>query len=142
MAIQLKLPLPGVIDLDSYKHDEYFQGLGFPEGNCMWIALALHRWTDWPIYHLDNHPDWKDGHAVVKSPKGWLDVRLNDPENDKYEVVERVRFFRQWDLYNQVQARSDGLQVMRLAVPLAKAVLERHFPEESFSMVFEPGELF
>jgi hypothetical protein len=31
---------------------------------------------------------------------------------------------------------------MRLAVPLAKAALERHFPEGRFSTPFEPGELF
>jgi hypothetical protein len=101
----------------------------FTNGRCASMALALHRLTGWEacsfvplgcFYHDNRFP----AHAVVDSPKGFLHAsgfitlkdwaRLHNLHDDGYRVC----------LDNLAYAEEN----LDLAMPFAKAVLERYFP--------------
>jgi len=123
---QAELTMPS-IDLDRFDEVAYF-GSG---GHCCAVALALHLWTGWPIYILSNYQNPKTAwsHAVVKSPKGYLDIRgLGNLEG--WEKVIEVRTTSDWEFFDSMEHRSEG--TLELALPLARAILAHYFPGETF----------
>jgi hypothetical protein len=63
-----------VIDFDTFDQYQYFPT--YYHGNCIAIALALHRLTGWPLYSLYAVADERfvAGHAVGLSPRGFFDL--------------------------------------------------------------------
>lgn len=122
---QRELTLPSV-DLNRPDGAACFGSLGH---RCS-VALALHLWTGWPIYILGSQsPEGIWSHAVVKSPKGFLDFRgLGTLE--RWERVQEVRTVSDWQLFDTMGPRSEG--TLELAIPLARAILAHYFPGETF----------
>jgi len=123
---QRELTLPSV-DLNRFDEVAYFGSLGHRRS----VALALHLWTGWPIYILSDcqNPDTTFSHAVVKSPKGFLDIRgLGNLQG--WERVIEVRTVSDWQLFDSMVHASEG--TLELAIPFAKDMLAHHFPAETF----------
>jgi hypothetical protein len=130
-----------MIDLDQVDPIAYFGS----DGNCMSIALALHLITGWPIYRVRQHKDpaVKVGHVFVKSPKGYLDFGGLGAERHWSDEPSEIRSAHDWAAFDgleESESREPGVRGTRLtvelAIPLAKALLERHFPGETFRGTF------
>ena len=123
---QRELTLPS-LDLNRCDEVAYFGSLGH---RCS-VALALHLWTGWPIYILSDcqNPDATFSHAVVKSPKGFLDIRgLGNLEG--WERVIEVRTASEWRFFDSMVRT--GVGTLELAIPFARDMLAHHFPGETF----------
>jgi hypothetical protein len=123
---QRELTLPSV-DLNRLDGAACFGSLGH---RCS-VALALHLWTGWPIHILGNSqsPETTWSHAVVKSPKGFLDLRgLGTLE--RWDRVQEIRTVSDWQIFDTMGQRGEG--TLESAIPLASDILAHHFPSETF----------
>ena len=122
--------LPSV-DLIRPDRVAYFGSLGH---RCS-VALALHLWTGWPIYILGNthSPQTTWSHAVVKSPKGFLDIQ-GVGKLDGWQRVQEVRTASDWQFFDSMVRKGGG--TLELAISFAKDILGHHFPGQTFENTY------
>jgi hypothetical protein len=144
-----------MIDLDHFDPDKYFPT--WYDGHCIAYALALHQLTGWRLFKLYAlvGDKYVAAHAVVLSPLGFFDrwgpgadewfksqkfLDLCGADATSFEVREssdaevRCEYLNRQDHLPIEHQRKrwhdethDARRNLEMAVPVAEAVLERHW---------------